>query len=73
MAHGYSVRQAVNEQEVYSALCAATKGYGGVIRFALRVGISRKYIHGMLSGSSRISAEVAGKLGYKLMWMRCEK
>ena len=66
----YSTRQAVNEQEVYSALCAATKGYGGVVRFAKNIGVSRGHVHGMLGVSRRVSAEVADRLGFELRWAR---
>ena len=68
--HSYSVRQAVNEDEVYSALAAATKGYGGVVRFARKAGLARPYVAGMLSGNRRVSAEVAGHLGFDLKWVK---
>ena len=70
MAPSYSVRQAVNESEVYRALCAATKGYGGVVKFARRAGVSREYIHGMLDGNRRVSVEAARWLGFELRWVR---
>jgi hypothetical protein len=70
MPHGYSVRQASNEQEVYQALVAATKGYGKVIRFAKQVGVDRNYIHGMIAGNRRVSVEVARWLGYELRWVK---
>jgi hypothetical protein len=73
MPHGYSTRQAVNEVELHSALCAATKGYGNVIRFAERVGVDRNYIHGMLDGNRRVSAAVASALGFELRWVRVKK
>jgi hypothetical protein len=69
-SHGYSTRQAVNEQEVYSALVAATKGYGGVVRFAGKVGVRREYVHQMISGSRRVSVEAARWLGWELRWVR---
>lgn len=72
MPHGYSIREAVNEQEVYSALAHATKGYGGVVRFADRIGVHRNYIHGMLNGNRRVSAAVAQALGYEIRWVRKE-
>ena len=70
MSPSYSVRQAVNEQEVQAALSAATKGYGGVVRFARKTGLTREYVHGMLDGSRRVSVEVAKWLGYELRWIR---
>jgi hypothetical protein len=73
MPHGYSVREATNEQELYSALVAATKGYGNLNRFANKVGITRQYIEGMISGNRRVSAEVARHLGYHLRWVKKEK
>jgi hypothetical protein len=73
MPHGYSIRQAENESELYSALAKATAGYGGVVRFARKVGVDRNYIHGMLAGSRRVSADVAGRLGYELVWRKREK
>ena len=73
MPHGYSVREAVNEGELYTALAKATAGYGGVVRFARKVGISRNYIQGMTIGNRRVSADVAGRLGYELRWVRKEK
>ena len=69
----YSVREAVNEHEVQAALLNATKGYGGVVRFAKRVGFSREYVQGMLYGGGRISTRVASALGFQLMWVRREK
>jgi transcriptional regulator with XRE-family HTH domain len=60
----------VNEDEVYSALAAATEGYGGVVRFARRTGIGRTYVSRMLSGSQRVSVAVAGRLGFELRWVR---
>ena len=68
--HSHSVRQAVNEDEVYSALAAATEGYGGVVRFARRTGIGRTYVSRMLSGNQRVSVAVAGRLGFELRWVR---
>ncbi len=73
MPRGYSVREATNEHEVYSALAAATKGYGRLTRFASHVGITRQYIEGMLYGTRRISVEVAGYLGFELRWVRKQK
>ena len=73
MPSGYSTRQAVNEQEVYQALRAATKGYGGVVRFARRVGLTTRYVHGMLDGNRRVSVEVAAKLGFELRWIKKDK
>jgi hypothetical protein len=73
MPHGYSVREATNENEVHAALCRATEGYGGVVRFARRLGVSRQYIHNMLYGGARISVEVARKLGFELRWVRKDK
>jgi len=73
MPHGYSVREAVNESEVHQALCLATKGYGGLVRFVRRFGLCYKYVQGMLYGDRRMSVEVAGKLGYELRWVRVEK
>jgi hypothetical protein len=73
MPSSNSVRQASNEQEVYLALAAATKGYGGVVRFARRIGITREYVHGMLARNRRVSAEVAAWLGYELRWVKREK
>jgi hypothetical protein len=73
MPHGYSVREAVNEGEVHTALCAATKGYGGVVRFARRVGFTHEYVQGMLYGGQRMSAKVARALGYELRWVRVEQ
>ena len=70
MPRSYSVREAVNEQEVYSALMAATRGYGGVARFARRAGIARKSVQGMLYGGCRISVKVAGALRFELRWTR---
>ena len=70
MPRSHSVREAVNEQEVHDALSATTRGYGGVVRFARRVGVSREYIHGMLDGGRRVSVEVAGWLGFELRWVR---
>ena len=68
--HGYSVREAVNEHEVYAALRAVTRGYGGVVRFARRAGLSREYVQRMLYGQMRVNALVAGKLGFELRWVR---
>jgi len=73
MPHGNSVRQALNEDEVHSALCAATHGYGNTVRFARRIGVSREYIRGMIYGGRRISVEVAGLLGYELRWVKKRK
>jgi hypothetical protein len=73
MPHGYSVREAVNEGEVHSALCKVTAGYGGVVKFARRVGFTREYVQGMLYGSQRMSARVARTLGYELRWVKIEK
>jgi len=70
MPHSHSVREAINEQEVHAVLAAATRGYGGVVRFARRVGISSKYVHGMLDGNRRVSVEVASKLGFDLRWVK---
>ena len=72
MPHSYSVREAVNEGELYTALVHATKGYGGVVRFARKAGVSRNYIQGMTIGNRRISAEVAARLGYELRWTKKE-
>lgn len=69
----YSVREAVNEHEVQAALLDATKGYGGVVRFAKRVGFSRHYVQTMLYGGGRISTRVASALGFQLMWVRKEQ
>lgn len=70
--HGraYSTRQAANEHQVYRALIEATRGYGGVVRFARRSGVSREYVHRMLDGKQRVSAEVASALGWELKWVR---
>jgi len=73
MPRGYSVREAVNEGEVHSALCKATAGYGGVVKFARRVGFTREYVQGMLYGAQRMSARVARALGYELRWVKIEK
>jgi hypothetical protein len=69
----YSVREAVNEHEVQAALIRATKGYGGVVRFASRVGFSRRYVQSMLYGAERMSIKVAGALGYELRWVKREE
>ena len=66
----YAVREAVNEHEVQAALLDATKGYGGVVRFAKRVGFSRHYVQMMLYSGGRISTRVAGALGWELRWVR---
>jgi DNA-binding phage protein len=66
----YSVREAVNESEVIAALLDATKGYGGVVRFAKKVGFSRHYVQIMLYGGGRVSTRVASALGYELRWVR---
>ena len=71
--HSHSVREAVNESEIHAALAHATKGYGGVIRFARRTKLTYEYVQMMLYGSRRVSVEVAEKLGYQLMWVRREK
>lgn len=68
--HSYSVREAVNEHEVQAALLDATKGYGGVVRFAKRVGFSRHYVQMMLYSGGRISTRVAAALGWELKWVR---
>ena len=73
MPHGYSVREAVNEGEVHSALCRATAGYGGVVEFARRVGFTREYVQGMLYGPQRMSTKVAKALGYELRWVKIEQ
>jgi len=70
MSPGYSTREAVNEHEVYSALVEQTKGYSGVVRFARRVGFTREYVQRMLYGGNRVSARVAGVLGWELRWVR---
>jgi plasmid maintenance system antidote protein VapI len=67
---GYSTRQAVNENEIYSDLATVTQGYGGVVKFARRIGVSREYIHRMLDGTQRVSAKVAAGLGWELRWVR---
>jgi len=66
----HSTRQAQNEDELYSALVRATKGYGGLVRFARQTGIEYKYLQMMLSRSSRVSAEVAAWLGWELRWVK---
>jgi hypothetical protein len=73
MPHGYSVREAVNEQEVYLALARATAGYGNSGRFARRVGLTRQYVQGMLYQGNRISTKVARALGFELRWVRVEQ
>ena len=70
MPHGYSVREATNENEVYSDLVAATRGHRGAARFARRVGLTPEYIHGMLDGNRRVSAQVAKSLGWELRWVK---
>ena len=70
MPHGYSVREAVNESEVYQALAAATRGYGGVVRFARRLGVSRNYINNMLYAGTRVSTAVGDRLGWELRWVK---
>jgi hypothetical protein len=70
MPHSYSVREAVNEAEIHQALTAATKGYGGVIKFARRLGVSRQYVNNMLHAGARISTAVASRLGWELRWVR---
>ncbi len=70
MPRSHSVREAVNEHEVHTALRSATTGYGGVVRFARKIGVSREYLHGMLDGNRRVSAEVAGHLGFELRWVK---
>ena len=72
MPRSNSVREAQNESEVHKALCAATAGYGGVVGFARRMGVSRVYINNMLYAGTRISVEVARRLGYELRWVRKE-
>ena len=69
----HSVREAVNESEIHAALAAATKGYGGVIRFARRTRLTYEYVQMMLYGSRRVSVEVARHLGYHLRWVKYEK
>jgi len=64
------VREAVNENEVFQALAAATRGYGGVVRFARRLGVSRNYINNMLYAGTRVSTAVAQSLGWELRWVR---
>lgn len=66
----YSVREAINEHEIQAALIRATKGYGGVVKFASRVGFSRSYVQRMLYGGERMSVKVAGALGYELRWVK---
>jgi len=73
MPRGHSVREAVNESEIFSALVHATKGYGGLVRFSRETGVGYEYLQMMLSGSRRISALVAGKLGYQLKWVKVRK
>ena len=70
MPHGYSVREAVNESEVHQALAAATRGYGGVVRFARRLGVSRDYINNMLYAGTRVSTAVGDRLGWELRWVK---
>ena len=70
MPHGYSVREATNENEVHAALCQATEGYGGVVKFARRLGVSRQYVNNMLYAGARISVQVAAALGFELRWVR---
>lgn len=70
MPHSHSVREAVNEQEVQLALHAATRGHGRLIQFVDRFGLCYKYVQGMLYGNRRVSAEVAGRLGFELRWVR---
>jgi hypothetical protein len=69
-SRAHSTRQAQNEDELYSALVQATKGYGGLIRFARQTGIEYKYLQMMLSGGRRVSAEVAAWLGWELRWVK---
>ena len=66
----HSVREAVNEHEIHSALIAATAGYGNVIRFAKRLGLSRQYVNNMLYAGTRVSTQVAAALGYELRWVK---
>jgi len=73
MPRGYSVRQAVNESAIYSALVHATKGYGGLVKFSRQTGVCYEYLQMMLCGSRRISVEVAGKLGWELRWVKVRK
>jgi hypothetical protein len=70
MPHGHSVREAINEREVHVALADTTKGYGGVVRFARRLGVSRQYVNNMLYAGTRISVQVAAALGFELRWVR---
>lgn len=70
MPHSYSVREAVNEAEIHQALANATKGYGGVVRFARRLGVSRQYVNNMLHAGARVSVEVARRLGWELRWVK---
>jgi len=69
----HATRQAQNEDELYSALVQATKGYGGLVRFARRTGLDYKYLQMMLSGGRRVSAEVGAWLGWELRWVRKDK
>jgi hypothetical protein len=73
MPRSHSVREAVNEAEIYQALTEATRGYGGVTRFARRLGVSRQYINNMLYAGARISTAVGAKLGWELRWVRTQK
>ena len=66
----YSVREAVNENEVQAALIRATKGYGGVVKFARQTGFTREYVGRMLYGGERMNAKVADALGYELKWVK---
>lgn len=70
MPHSYSVREAVNEAEIHQALTAATKGYGGVTRFAHRAGVTRQYVNNMLYAGARVSVAVARALGWELRWVK---
>jgi len=70
MPHGYSVREATNEQEVYSALVVATTGYGNLVKFARRAGLSPEHVHGMMFGQQRVSVRVGRALGFELRWVR---
>lgn len=73
MPRGHSVREAVNEREIYDALVAATYKHGAVVAFAHYTGIGREYLHRMLDGKQRVSAEVARRLGFELRWVRKEQ
>jgi hypothetical protein len=73
MPHGYSVREATNEHEVYSALTRATAGYGNLVKFARRAGLSPEHVHGMMFGNQRVSVRVARALGWELRWVRVSK